>query len=99
MVVDEGDVSAVCEASAGGVSVVSCCGGFSIGVPVREVKRGGIIEIDCEVGERIRRRRGLEIVLAFGLDFALAGFVGSEEVIMRESSRDWLSDKGLICGD
>jgi hypothetical protein len=64
-----------------------------MGVPVREVRRGGIIEMDWEVGERIRRRRGLEIVLTFGLDFALVvRFVGGEEVIAGDSSRIWLLD-------
>jgi hypothetical protein len=93
VVVVDGDVSGFGDASSGRVVFVSCCGGFWMGVPVREVRRGGIIEMDWEVGERIRRRRGLEIVLTFGLDFALvAGFVGGEEVIVGDSSRVWLLD-------
>jgi hypothetical protein len=93
VVVVGGDVSEFGDALSGGFVFVFCCGGFWMGVPVREVRRGGIIEMDWEVGERIRRRRGLEIVLTFGLSFSLvAGFVGGEEVIAGDSSRIWLLD-------
>jgi hypothetical protein len=93
VVVVGGDVSGFGDASSGGVDFVFCSGGFCMGVPVREVRRGGIIEMDWEVGERIRRRRGLEIVLTSGLGFALvAGFVGGGEVIAGDSSKVWLWD-------
>lgn len=38
-----------------------------IGTPVRECRRGGIVVRDWVVGVRIRRRRGLVMVLTFGL--------------------------------
>lgn len=47
--------------------VVSPCvvgvdvGGSVTGAPVRECRNGGMIDVDCVKGERMRRRRGLEI--------------------------------------
>lgn len=35
--------------------------GLVVGVLVRERRNGGIVVRDCEVGERMRRRRGLGI--------------------------------------
>lgn len=50
------------------------------GTPVREWRRGGMIVVDWVGGERIRRRRGLEMVLALGLVVFAAG-LGAEEAI------------------
>lgn len=36
-------------------------GGSVTGQPVRERRKGGMISRDCDVGERIKRRRGLAI--------------------------------------
>lgn len=47
--------------------VVDCCGGSWTGTPVRECRRGGIVERDWDVGVRMRRRRGL--AMCFGGDF------------------------------
>lgn len=64
--------------SAGGC----CCGGSWTGTPVRESKKGGIIESDCDGGERIRRRRGLAMCL--GVDFeGSAGGLADAEAMMQ----------------
>jgi hypothetical protein len=44
--------------------VVGCGGGE---IPVRERRSGGIVVWEWDVGERIRRRRGFEIVFLLGL--------------------------------
>lgn len=46
-----------------GVVAASAVGGLSTGTPVKVCNRGGIVVRECEVGVRIRRRRG------FGIDF------------------------------
>lgn len=51
-----------------------------IGTPVRESRRGGIIVRDWVGGERIRRRRGLEMVLAFGFVVGAAGLFDEEAI-------------------
>lgn len=61
-----------CEGSAGAED----CGGSWIGIPVRECRRGGIMDVDCVGGERMRRRRGLVICL----DLELAG-MESEAIV------------------
>lgn len=53
------------------------------GTPVKELRRGGMIEWDWVVGARIRRRRGLGMFLALGVALA-AGLLGAGEVIVVE---------------
>lgn len=66
-------LSEVCCGVCDGVSGVdSCCGRSTTGTPVRECRRGGIIENDWEVGVRMSRRRGLARCLGCGLE----GFAG-----------------------
>ena len=45
-----------------------CCGGSRTGTPVREWRRGGIIDTDCDGGVRMRRRLGLAMCLTCGLE-------------------------------
>lgn len=61
-----------------------CWGGFRTGTPVRECRRGGIIDKDCVVGVRTRRRRGLGmfLILGFELAVAVAGLVGGVGEVM-----------------
>lgn len=54
-----GDSAAVLVAGTSGAGVVCCCGGSRTGTPVRACRNDGMIEMDCEVGVRMRRRRGL----------------------------------------
>ena len=42
-------------------------GGSATGVSVRECRSDGIVEDECELGERMRRRRGLRICCALWL--------------------------------
>jgi hypothetical protein len=59
------DCGGVCEDVS---RVESCCGGSMTGTPVRECRRGGIIETDWDVGVRMSRRRGLAICLVCDLE-------------------------------
>lgn len=57
----------VCVSGVGvGVGVEVEVGGVATGTPVREWRRGGMMDVECEVGERTRRRRGLRMVLGEG---------------------------------
>lgn len=42
-----------------GVGDADAVGGVVTGVPVREWRRGGMMDCECVVGVRMRRRRGL----------------------------------------
>lgn len=57
------------------------CGGSWTGTPVREWRRGGIVASDCDVGVRMRRRRGLAMCLTFGLE-GVSGGSGCAEVMV-----------------
>lgn len=50
------------------VSGVSFWGGSTMGTPVSECRRGGIVVRDWDVGARMRRRRGLAMFLTFGFE-------------------------------
>lgn len=76
-------VVVACAVAGGGVDVLSavwngsvrsCCGGSVTVTPVRECRRGGIIESDWDVGVRMRRRRGL--VMCFVCEVEVEGFAG-----------------------
>lgn len=49
-------------------SGVSFWGGSTMGTPVRESRRGGIVVRDWDVGARMRRRRGLAMFFTFGFE-------------------------------
>lgn len=52
------------EADAGAGAV----GGVVTGVPVRECRRGGMMDWECVVGVRMRRRRGLGMGVGLEVD-------------------------------
>lgn len=69
-----------CDRAAGFVpESVSCCGGSWTGTPVRECRRGGIVEREWDVGVRMRTRRGLAMFLAGG---SCGGFDGAVVIVM-----------------
>lgn len=93
-----------------GVGVV--IGGVATGTPVREWRRGGMMEVECEVGVRTRRRRGLRIV--FGEDIlpggGLAAVICNCVVVSRGGCvgveewpgaviEGWMGRRWVVCGE
>jgi hypothetical protein len=79
----------------GDSEVASCCGGLVTGTPVRECRRGGIIESDWDVGVRMSSRRGLAMCLDRDLDGSAGELADAVGVMVRYVGRVTAIEGGL----